>query len=83
MLNTADVAQRLRGATSAQALGQLDQEDDLRLSIAGAQEKTALLRHQNQWLLPHGSTPTTHIFKLPVGLVEHMQTDIRTSMENE
>lgn len=83
VLNTADVAQRLRGATSAQALGQLDQVDDLRLSIAGAQEKTALLRHQDQWLLPHGSTPTTHIFKLPVGLVGHMQADMRTSVENE
>lgn len=81
-LNTAEVAQRLRSATSAQALGQ-DHDEDLRLSIAGAQEKTALLQHQGQWLLPHGSTPTTHIFKLPMGLVGHMQADMRTSVENE
>jgi serine/threonine-protein kinase HipA len=82
-LNTARIAQRLRNTTSAQALGQHDYDEDLRLSIAGAQEKTALLRHDDQWLLPRGSTPTTHIFKLPLGLVGHMQADMRTSVENE
>ena len=83
VLNTARIAQRLRNTTSAQALGQHDHDEDLRLSIAGAQEKTALLRHEGKWLLPHGSTPTTHIFKLPLGLVGHMQADMRTSVENE
>lgn len=82
-LNTAEIAQRLRNTPSAQILGQRDHDEDLRLSIAGAQEKTALLRHEGRWLLPHGSTPTTHIFKLPMGLVGHMQADMRTSVENE
>lgn len=82
-LNTAEIAQRLRNTPSAQILGQRDHGEDLRLSIAGAQEKTALLRHEGRWLLPHGSTPTTHIFKLPIGLVGHMQADMRTSVENE
>ncbi|MDP2835108.1 MAG: type II toxin-antitoxin system HipA family toxin, partial [Pseudomonadota bacterium] len=82
-LDTTGVARRLRNTTSAQALGQDDGDEDLRLSIAGAQEKTALLRHGGQWLLPRGSTPTTHIFKLPLGLVGHMQADMRTSVENE
>jgi len=82
-LSVDEIAQRLRNTTSIQALGQHHHNDDLRLSIAGAQEKTALLRHQGQWLLPHGSTPTTHIFKLPLGLVGHMQADMRTSVENE
>ncbi|MBU1225547.1 MAG: type II toxin-antitoxin system HipA family toxin [Gammaproteobacteria bacterium] len=82
-LNAAGVAHRLRNATSAQALGQHDHDEDLRLSIAGAQEKTALLRHEGRWFLPHGSTPTTHIFKLPLGQVGHMQADMRTSVENE
>ncbi len=82
-LDTAGVARQLRNTTSAQALGQHDHDGDPRLSIAGAQEKTALLRHGGQWLLPHGSTPTTHIFKLPLGLVGHMQADMRTSVENE
>ncbi|WP_310448071.1 type II toxin-antitoxin system HipA family toxin [Thiobacillus sp.] len=82
-LNTARIAQRLRNTTSVLALGQHDHDDDLRLSIAGAQEKTALLRHEGHWFLPHGSTPTTHIFKLPLGLVGHMQAYMRTSVENE
>ena len=82
-LNTAGIAQRLRNITSTLAMGQHDHDEDLRLSIAGAQEKSALLRHKGQWLLPHGSTPTTHIFKLPLGLVGHMQADMRTSVENE
>lgn len=30
-----------------------------------------------------GSTPTTHIFKLPLGLDGHMRADMRTSVENE
>lgn len=83
VLDTAGIAQRLRNITSVQAFGQHDYDADLRLSIAGAQEKTALLQHAGQWLRPHGSTPTTHIFKLPLGLVGHMQADMRTSVENE
>lgn len=56
---------------------------DLRLSVAGAQEKTALLWHDGRWCLPRGSTPTTHLFKLPLGLVGNMRADMRTSVENE
>jgi serine/threonine-protein kinase HipA len=83
-LNEADIARRLRTLTADGPAGFNDQTaDDLRLSIAGAQEKTALLRQGTQWLLPQGSTPTTHIFKLPMGLVGNMQADMRTSIENE
>ncbi|APA89987.1 type II toxin-antitoxin system HipA family toxin (plasmid) [Paraburkholderia sprentiae WSM5005] len=82
-LRDSDIAALLRGTTSAAPLGQHDPLEDLRLSIAGAQEKTALLRHRNRWLLPEGSTPTTHIFKLPLGLVGNMRADMRTSVENE
>ncbi|MEO8740278.1 MAG: HipA domain-containing protein [Casimicrobiaceae bacterium] len=56
---------------------------DFRISIAGAQEKTALLRLDGQWLRPTGTTPTTHIFKLPLGVVGNMQADLSTSVENE
>jgi serine/threonine-protein kinase HipA len=55
----------------------------LRLSIAGAQEKNALSWHGGVWLLPEGSTPTTHIFKLPLGLVGNMRADMHSSVENE
>jgi len=57
--------------------------DDFRISIAGAQEKTALLRLGRRWHLPSGSTPTTHIFKLPLGLVGNMRADMTDSVENE
>jgi serine/threonine-protein kinase HipA len=63
--------------------GQSAPEDELRISLAGAQEKTALLWHQGQWVRPHGSTPTTHILKLPLGLVGHRKADFSTSVENE
>jgi len=82
-LSVAAIARHLRNTPSAQILGQQDNLGDLRLSIAGAQEKTALLRQGEKWLLPHGSTPTTHIFKLPLGLVGNMQADMRSSIENE
>lgn len=82
-LTVAAIAQHLRNIPSSQILGQQDDLDDLRLSIAGSQEKTALLQHDGKWLLPHGSTPTTHIFKLPMGLVGNMQADMRSSIENE
>ncbi|MFC0350362.1 type II toxin-antitoxin system HipA family toxin [Undibacterium danionis] len=83
-LNEQRIAQLLRSTTTpTEGLARSDANPDLRLSIAGAQEKTALLWHQDQWLLPQGSTPTTHILKLPLGLVGAMQADFRTSVENE
>lgn len=82
-LSDAMIAQRLRHIPSAQSLGQEDEPGDLRLSIAGAQEKTALLRRAGKWLLPQGSTPTTHILKLPLGLVGNRQANMRSSVENE
>lgn len=57
--------------------------DDFRISIAGAQEKTALLWHDDQWCWPLGSTPTTHIFKLPIGVLPYQQMDLSMSCENE
>jgi serine/threonine-protein kinase HipA len=58
-------------------------DDDFRISIAGAQEKTALLLRDGQWAIPRGNTPTTHIFKLPLGLIGGMKLDMRDSVENE
>ena len=60
-----------------------DTDEVFRISLAGAQEKTALLWHQEKWNLPIGATPTTHILKLPMGLVGNMQADMATSVENE
>lgn len=60
-----------------------DDLSDFRISIAGAQEKTALLKYGGQWHLPKGATPTTHILKLPLGLVGNMRADMGFSVENE
>lgn len=68
--------------TGSPHFGGID-DDDFRISIAGAQEKTALTWHAGRWCKPHKATPTTHIFKLPLGLVGHRQADMRTSVENE
>lgn len=76
------IANLLRATVSAPALGHRD-NDDFRISIAGAQEKTALLWHEGCWHRPRGTTPTTHIFKLPLGRVGNMQADLTTSVENE
>lgn len=73
-------------ATMLKNLGQtplgLQGDDDFRISIAGAQEKTALLFHEGQWLKPTGTTPTTHILKTQIG---HLPNGINlsNSVENE
>lgn len=54
-----------------------------RITLSGAQEKTALLQRDGHWFRPQGATPTTHIFKLPLGLVGNMQADMQASVENE
>lgn len=58
-------------------------DDELRISLAGAQEKFALLWHEEQWCRPVGATPTTHILKLPLGQVGRSRADFSTSVENE
>jgi len=84
-LSEKDVANILKKAVSSNPFGDTDTDTDgeLRISLAGAQEKTALLWHKNQWCKPIGSTPTTHIFKLPLGLVGDMKADMKESVENE
>lgn len=80
--------EELTGSQIEEILGHLKSfplgmgEHEFRLSIAGAQEKTALLKMNNKWLLPKESTPTTHIFKPPMGQLQN-GIDLRTSVENE
>ena len=82
-LDEAGVEQAInRAVTGGRVLG-LQEPDDFRISIAGAQEKTALLWHAGQWMRPLGATPTTHIFKLPLGLVGNVRADMSDSVENE
>jgi len=83
-MSDGEIAAHLRNAVSTPGMGQHDDEEDFRISLAGAQEKTALLRHDGKWMRPHGATPTTHIFKLPLGQVgNNTKVDLQTSVENE
>jgi serine/threonine-protein kinase HipA len=79
------VAAILRGTVAPPAVAGATPADDedFRISIAGAQEKTALAWIDGRWCLPHGATPTTHILKLPMGLVGNMRLDLSHSVENE
>jgi serine/threonine-protein kinase HipA len=57
-------------------------ENDFRISVAGAQDKTALLYHEGRWIAPSGTTPTTHIFKPQIGKLAY-GGDMSDSVENE
>jgi serine/threonine-protein kinase HipA len=80
-LSTGDVERHL-ARVGAEPPGQLDENDELRISLAGVQEKTALLFHQGHWQRPLAATPTTHILKLPIGIAPQ-GIDLSTSVENE
>jgi serine/threonine-protein kinase HipA len=60
----------------------LEGDDDFRISIAGAQEKTALLKWDGRWMKPSGTTATTHIFKPQIGRLPN-GIDLSNSVENE
>lgn len=81
-LTDAGVEATLRNVTVAAPLG-AEEQNEFRVSLAGAQEKTALLRMSGRWFRPTGATPTTHILKLPLGLVGHFRGDFSDSVENE
>jgi serine/threonine-protein kinase HipA len=60
----------------------LGDDQDFRISIAGAQEKTALLFHKGRWKKPLGTTATTHILKPQIGHLPN-SIDLTNSVENE
>jgi serine/threonine-protein kinase HipA len=82
-LTESGVEKLLDETLATPAPGSLDEGHGLRISLAGAQEKTALLLHEGRWCVPHGATPTTHILKLPLGQVGRSRADFSTSVENE
>ena len=63
----------------------LDPEQGFRISIAGAQEKMALLLRDGQWMRPIGTTPTTHILKPEIGAIRTAggEIDLSASVDNE
>lgn len=78
--STKDIANILNNLSSA-PLG-VSEEIDFRISIAGAQEKTALLYWKDKWHIPQGTTATTHILKPSMGVVQN-GIDMSESVENE
>lgn len=81
-LSPDDVAAMLANLGRAPLGLDADLDHEFRISIAGAQEKTALLLHEGQWLRPHGTTPTTHILKPQIGRLPN-GVDLSNSVENE
>lgn len=72
---------RILGDLSVAPLG-LGEDGDFRISIAGAQEKTAFLYWQDRWHKPLGTTATTHILKPQIGRLSN-GIDLSASVENE
>ena len=60
----------------------ITEDQSFRISIAGAQEKTALLYRDGHWYKPCGTTATTHIFKPSIGKLPN-GIDLTHSVENE
>jgi serine/threonine-protein kinase HipA len=60
----------------------MGEDDDFRISIAGAQEKTALLQKDGRWFKPTGTAATTHILKPQIGQLPN-GIDLSNSVENE
>ena len=77
-----DIATQIRSTRTSNTLGMQDNED-FRISLAGAQEKTALTWWDNQWHKPLSKTPTTHILKPPINHHETMNVDFSSSVDNE
>lgn len=63
-------------------LGMEREDQEFRISIAGAQDKTALLRTGGRWQRPTGTTATTHILKPAIGVL-HNGFDLADSVQNE
>lgn len=79
-ISDAEIAKML-GELAMAPLG-VSEGRDFRISLAGAQEKTALLRWKNRWYKPTGTTATTHILKPQTGRLQN-GIDLSFSVENE
>lgn len=60
----------------------ISEDESFRISIAGTQQKTALLYRDGKWYKPRGATATTHIFKPSIGTLPN-GIDLTSSVENE
>ena len=79
-VSAADIASIISNLAMA-PLG-VGEDGGFRISLAGAQEKTALLRRDGRWYKPRGTTATTHILKPQIGQLPN-GIDLSNSVENE
>ncbi|MGZ5279755.1 MAG: HipA domain-containing protein [Pseudobdellovibrionaceae bacterium] len=49
-----------------------DEEEGIRLSLAGAQDKIPIVYRDSKILLPRGNSPSTHLLKLPSDRVKYL-----------
>jgi serine/threonine-protein kinase HipA len=75
--------ERLLSGYEQMPLGMDVNDREFRISLAGAQDKTALLQINGEWTKPTGTTPTSHILKLPTGVLPQVGIDLTDSCENE
>ena len=80
VVDDVEIAGKIRNLAGA-PLG-LDADAEFRISIAGAQEKTAFLHLNERWHIPRGTTATTHIMKPQIGVLPN-GIDLSRSVENE
>ncbi|MBA4339614.1 MAG: toxin HipA [Hyphomonas sp.] len=81
ILTESEIAQMIRRLRVA-PFGMDREDEEFRISIAGAQDKTALLKTGGQWKRPSGTTATTHILKPAIGVL-HNGFDLADSVQNE
>ncbi len=79
-LSDSDIADILKNFKNS-PLG-LNRKVEFRISIAGVQEKTALLFWEGRWHRPRGTTPTSHILKPSMGPLPN-GIDMSESVHNE
>ncbi|KQB58320.1 MULTISPECIES: type II toxin-antitoxin system HipA family toxin [Acidovorax] len=83
-LTEAEVADALHAVPADPRTHPGNEAPAFRISLAGAQEKTAFTLVNGQWCRPLGATPSTHIFKLPLGVIANTsRVEMFNSVENE
>lgn len=83
-LTQAEVAKALQAVPVDPHIRPDDEAPMFRISLAGAQEKTAFTQVGGQWCRPLGATPSTHIFKLPLGVIANTsRVEMIDTVENE
>lgn len=82
-LSDEQMAEALRAVPADPLAGAGADAAHFRISIAGAQEKTAFVKVAGRWCRPRGATPSTHIFKLPLGLIANSRVELFDTVANE